>query len=99
MKQAEVVAKLKSVEPDLRALSVAGLYLFGSHARDEARPDSDVDVFIDKTPGRRFGLHELMGSYRILRGVLPDVELGFGTRQGLPKSIALDVEREAIRIF
>ena len=99
MKRSEVVARPKSTEPALRALSVDGLYLFGSHARDEARADSDVDLFVEKSPGRRFGLHELMGSYRVLRDALPDAELGFGTREGLPRSIALDVEREAIRIF
>ena len=44
MTRAEVVAKLKAVEPALRAHGVAALYLFGSYARDEAGPDSDLDV-------------------------------------------------------
>ena len=99
MDRAEVVTKLKAVEPELRAHSVAALYLFGSYARDEAGPDSDVDVFIDKAPGRRFGLSELMGSYRTLQGALPGTEVGFGTREGLSKYIREDVEREAVRIF
>jgi predicted nucleotidyltransferase len=42
----------RTVAPDLRAVieslsrrrEVVAVYLFGSHARDEARPDSDVDV-------------------------------------------------------
>lgn len=99
MQSAEVIAVLRTVEPALRAHGVAGLYLFGSHARGEARPDSDVDVFVDKAPGRRFGLHELMGTYRILQEALPGMELGFGTRQGLSKYIADEVQQEAIRIF
>jgi uncharacterized protein len=99
MNRAEVVTKLKAVEPDLRAHSVAGLYLFGSYARDEAREDSDVDVFIDKVPGQPFGFEELVGSYRIIEEALPGVEIGFGTREGLLKYIREDVEREAIRIF
>ena len=48
----------------------AALYLFGSYARDEAGPDSDVDVFVDKALGRRFGLSELMGSHRALQEAL-----------------------------
>jgi predicted nucleotidyltransferase len=31
----------------------ARLDVFGSEARDEARPDSDVDVLYDLAPGRR----------------------------------------------
>jgi hypothetical protein len=37
MNRAEVIARLKAAEPDLRAHSVAGLYLFGSYARDGRR--------------------------------------------------------------
>ena len=43
MRRADVIARLKEAEPALRSFGVAGLYLFGSHARDEAQPDSDVD--------------------------------------------------------
>lgn len=46
---AEVISSLKAVEPQLRAFGVAGLYLFGSYARNEPGPE-DVDVFIDKAP-------------------------------------------------
>ena len=47
MKRAEVIAKLRAVEPMLRAHGVAALYLFGSYARDDARPDSDLDMFVN----------------------------------------------------
>jgi hypothetical protein len=55
MRRDEVIAKLKETEPALKAFGVAALYLFGSHARDEARSDSDVDVFVDPAPDRTFG--------------------------------------------
>jgi uncharacterized protein len=99
MKREEVIAKLKSVEPALRAHGVAGLYLFGSYARDEARPDSDLDVFIDKVPDRKFGFDELMGSYHALRDAFPSIEISYGTRAGLSKYVKADVERQAVRIF
>jgi hypothetical protein len=47
MDRDEIIAKLKAVEPQLREHGVAAPYLFGSYARDEARQDSDVDVFVD----------------------------------------------------
>jgi predicted nucleotidyltransferase len=99
MKREDVIAKLKSVEPALRAHGVAALYMFGSYARDEARPDSDLDVFIDKVPGRRFGFDELMGSYHVLCDAVPGIEISYGTRSGLSKYIKNEVERQAVRIF
>ena len=99
MNRAEVITRLKSVESQLRAHGVSALYLFGSYARDEMRPDSELDVIIDKEPGRRFGFDELMGGYFTLREVVPGIEISFGTREGLEPSIKEDVQREAVRIF
>jgi predicted nucleotidyltransferase len=56
MRRDDVIARLKQTEPALRGFGVAALYLFGSHARDEAKPDSDVDVFIDVAPDAAFSL-------------------------------------------
>jgi predicted nucleotidyltransferase len=99
MKREDIIVKLKSVEPALRAHGVAALYLFGSYARDEAGPDSDLDVFIDKAPGRKFGFDELMGSYHALCDALPGIEISYGTRAGLSKYIKNEVERQAVRVF
>ncbi|GAB5602139.1 nucleotidyltransferase family protein [Thermus sp. FJN-A] len=46
MQKEEVLALLRSRWPELRALGVAELYLFGSLARGEARPGSDVDLLV-----------------------------------------------------
>src|ERR1700756_3053075 len=99
MNRAEVINHLKSVEPTLRAHGVAALYLFGSYARDDAGADSDVDLFVDKAPGRPFGFDELMGSYHAVRDALPEIEVSFGTRQGLSKYIKDEVDQQAVRIF
>jgi len=99
MNRAEVINQLKSLEPELRSHGVAALYLFGSYARDDAGPDSDLDVFVDKAPGRPFGFDELMGSYHALRDALPGIEISFGTRQGLSKYVKDEVEQQAVRIF
>jgi hypothetical protein len=99
MNRVEIITQLRAVEPALRAHGVAALYLFGSYARGEAGPDSDVDVFVDKAPGRPFGFDELMGSYYAVRDALPEIEVNFGTRQGLSKYIKDEVEQQALRIF
>src|SRR5260370_16458623 len=63
MRRDEVIAKLKETEPALRGFGVAALYLFGSHARDEAKSGSDVDVFFDPAPDRDFGFLPFMDAY------------------------------------
>jgi predicted nucleotidyltransferase len=98
MRRAEVIDRLKEAEPAIRALGVSALYLFGSHARDEAGPDSDVDVFIDKDPAHDFGLHEFMGIYFKLQEVL-GTDVDYTTREGLVEFYRPDIEREAVRVF
>jgi uncharacterized protein len=100
MRRDEVVARLKQTEPALRGVGVAALYLFGSHARDEAGPTSDVDVFIDPAPDRDFGFLPFMDAYQTIQRAFGDaVEIGYSTRTGLSPYILGDVEREAVRIF
>ncbi len=47
------MARLAAAEHDIRALGVARLALFGSMARDEVRPDSDVDLLVQFSPGQK----------------------------------------------
>ena len=99
MDRAQVIATLKAVEPQLRAHGVAALYLFGSYARDEARPDSDVDVFVDPGTQDFYSLSHFVGAYDVLRDAVPGRNIGYGTRNGLSKYIRLEVEQSAIRGF
>ena len=100
MRRDEVIAKLKQTEPALRDFGVAALYLFGSHARDEAQSGSDVDVFVDPAPDHDFGFLPFMDAYETIQKAFgDDVEIGYSTRTGLSPYILGDVEREAVRIF
>jgi len=61
-----VLALLNGHAAELRALGARRVGVFGSVARGEATPDSDVDVYVEFTPNGRtydnfFALHELLG--------------------------------------
>ena len=46
MKRDQAIAILRDHEPELKAIGVLSASVFGSVARDEAGPDSDVDVAV-----------------------------------------------------
>jgi predicted nucleotidyltransferase len=53
MTREEALSMLRRVESDLLARGVAHVALFGSLARGDNRPDSDVDVLVEFDPGAR----------------------------------------------
>ena len=93
-----VVANLKRHEQEIRAEGATGLYLFGSVARDEAGPESDVDVFIEYDPDKKFTLLELVGIKQTLEDAM-GVEIHITTRDSLHPQMRQRIEQEAVRVF
>jgi hypothetical protein len=99
MNRAEVIARLKAVEPVLRARGIAALYLFGSYARDEERKDSDIDLFADPADAENFGLMPLFDTQAVIERALPGLKLSYSTRDAIEPCYRPAIERDAIRIF
>lgn len=99
MRRDEVIARLKSAEPEIRARGVSALYLYGSHARDDAGASSDIDIFVDVVPGRTLGLSEFMGIHEILTDRLDNAEVDYTTRAGIVEFYRPSIEKEALRVF
>src|SRR5271165_173086 len=97
MERDEAIEKLKQHEAELKQLGIEHLYLFGSTARGEARPDSDVDLFFDHPEGS-LGLYELMdvkdAAARIL-GCKADIM----TRRSLHRVLRARIEASALQVF
>lgn len=49
------------MEPQLRARGIARMQMFGSRARGDEQPDSDLDLLVDLDPLARFSLLDLSG--------------------------------------
>ena len=79
-------------------MGATSLYLFGSTARNEAMASSDLDIFIDYDPGRRFSLIDLVGIKQFLEEEL-EVEVDVTTRNSLHPMLRTDIEHSAVRIF
>lgn len=47
MTRDELLTRLRELKPWLAEQGIVNVRLFGSYARDEARPDSDVDLLVD----------------------------------------------------
>ena len=99
MNRASVLATLKQLEPRFRAHGVAALYLYGSYARDEARPDSDIDVLVDFDEGRDKSFSDYMAAYHMLSEEFPGTEIGYGTRENIVPVYRPHIEGSAMRVF
>ena len=94
----EAMRRIRAIAPILKALGVASVYLFGSTARGDAQPTSDVDIFIDKDPARPFGMTEFCRIKDSLDEAL-GAEVDLATRSSLHPAMRADIERTAIRVL
>lgn len=55
MERDRIITRLRACEPELRAAGVASLALFGSVARGEEGPASDIDIVLRLSPAAARG--------------------------------------------
>lgn len=96
MQRDEVIKRLANNLVDLRSqYHVAELSVFGSVARNQASPDSDIDVLVDftKTPGL-LRYVELKNHLEGLLGAPVDLV----TRKALKRQLRETILSEAVRV-
>ena len=66
-----IIATLRAHREELERAGIAHAALFGSHARGEAGPDSDIDILIDFVPGRRIGVFGYVSLQHLVADLFP----------------------------
>lgn len=98
MKRAEALAVLQEHRDELQSMGVKSLALFGSVARDEARPDSDVDLLVE-FDGRPIGLFAIAHMQEYLEGMFPGAKVDLVIRRAVFPEFKENIEREAVDVF
>ena len=96
MKSKEPAVVLQANRKILEEYHVKALFLFGSFARGEGKPGSDVDILVEFLPGARVGLFGLVRLQRRLSEIL-ERPVDLATPDALHKALKDKIMKEAVR--
>jgi predicted nucleotidyltransferase len=96
----ELIAELQRLRPQFEREGVTHMALFGSRARRDNRPDSDVDLVIEISDevDKKFSLLDLAGIYGIIEAEL-GLESSLLMRRSLNDSFRWTVDRDQVVVF
>src|SRR5208282_2820491 len=98
MERVTIIEKIKAKEAVLRKDGATHLYLFGSRARGDNRPDSDLDVYVDYNPEAKFSIFDLVGIKLLLEDEL-NLDVHITTRSSLHPKLKNEIEAQSICVF
>jgi len=98
MNKDDIIATLRQNEAALRARGVMHAALFGSRARGDDRPDSDIDIMIEIAPNAPIGLFEYVAITQFIGDLFP-APVDVSDREALKPLVRPNAERHAVYAF
>jgi predicted nucleotidyltransferase len=95
---AGVIRRLRRHREELERLGLEQLYVYGSVARGEARPWSDVDLFADLAEDARWNILRWGHVLERLEEILAR-RVDFAARRSLPEEVRRRADAEAVAVF
>lgn len=93
-----VIAALRALAPELKARGVEHVYLFGSVARDEAKPGSDVDLFFDYRADRPPSMLKVIAAKHLLEDHF-GLSFDLVSRRALHPLLKQRIEASGVPVF
>ena len=98
MTRREALRRLTRNREKLREQGVHHISLFGSTSRDQATPQSDVDLLVEFDPAAHVGLFDFVRLLDHLSDVM-DTRIDLATPEALRPEMRAEILAEAIRAF
>jgi uncharacterized protein len=94
----QLIAELQRLRPEFERQGVTHMALFGSRARRDNRPDSDIDLVIEIDHSRKFSFLDLIGVGFVVEDNV-GLEANLFMRRSLDDSFKRTVGRDQVHIF
>ena len=98
MDRSIIVAKLRACETELKSAGIIRLSLFGSVARGDASPQSDVDLMAEFDPHKQFSLLDMVRLENRLADIL-GAPVDLTPARAMKNRIRERAAREAVLAF
>jgi predicted nucleotidyltransferase len=98
MTNEDIIARLRENEAALRVRGVAHAALFGSRARGDDGPDSDIDIMVEIAPDSYMDVFRYVGIVHAIEDLFP-VPVDVSNRIAMKPHVRPAAERDAIYAF
>jgi uncharacterized protein len=98
MDRQDILARLRENQAALKAQGVRHAALFGSRARGDNHPDSDIDILVEIAPDLRMDVFQYVGIVHSIEDLFP-LRVDVSNRIALKPHVRPAAERDAIYAF
>ncbi len=98
MDKTEIITRLRAQQDTLQKAGVEHLAIFGSRARGDHRPDSDLDVLLDIETNDKFSLLDLIGIEHVITDTT-GLNANALLRRSLDQAFAQTIANELTQVF